>query len=151
MDYKKELKNLITSVKTYRKNHNLPYRNEDIAKVLGYTRTYFSALTGKDGKVTDEHIKQMKLNFPELYENHTSANGVTYADIFKKDIDPGKAIGLLFEKQISFQASLSVLQQMIDKSVSDQIGKSIAIVSGERKQAEQMEIDRLFSELKRKL
>ena len=64
--------------------------------------------------------------------------------------DAGKEIGYLKEKNIMLAASLAVLEQMIDKLVSDQTGHSIALVAGERKQATEMEAKRLFSAERKK-
>jgi hypothetical protein len=71
MDFKKEFKSLIKTVKTELIRQKLPSRNEDIASTLGYNRTYLSGLLGKKGVVTEDHIKQVKLHYPFLYENVT--------------------------------------------------------------------------------
>lgn len=48
------------------------------------------------------------------------------------------------------RSSVAVLEQMMDLVVSNQSGKSIVLVSGERKQATEMEAKRLFAEAKKK-
>jgi hypothetical protein len=80
MNYKKEINFLINSVKKYRRDKGLPFRNEDIAGILGYNRTYLSGLLGKNGVVTEGHIKQIKLHFPFLSENNTQVLNEDIAD-----------------------------------------------------------------------
>lgn len=72
MDFKKEYKRLTEIVRNTRKSQGISYRNEDIAGVLGYSRTYFSGLLGKSAIVTEDHIKNIKLHFPFLSENKTA-------------------------------------------------------------------------------
>ena len=152
MDFKKEYKKLVGVVKNTRKGKKLPFRNQDIADTLGYSRTYFSGLLGKSAIVNQDHIKNLKLNFPFLSENQTSNlfNEDEALYINAKNVDVGKEIGNLKEKDIYNSASIAVLEQMIDKLVSDHTGKSIALVSGERKQATGMEAKRLFDEERKK-
>jgi hypothetical protein len=71
MKFKEEYRKLFNSVKEHRRAQGLPSKNEDIAKVLGYNRSYFSNLLGARGIVTEEHIKDMKLHFPFLLGNVT--------------------------------------------------------------------------------
>ena len=73
MNHKKEFKRLLNIIKTVRAEAQLPNRNEDIADILGYNRTYLSGLTGIAGKVTEDHIKLLKLHFPFLSENKTKS------------------------------------------------------------------------------
>lgn len=72
MDFKKEYRNLLETVKKGRKKAGLPSRNEDIAEILGYNRSYLSALIGEDGNVTADHLKAIKLHFPDLLGNITN-------------------------------------------------------------------------------
>lgn len=65
---KKEYVRLVSIVKERRTREGLPARHEDIAKVLGYDRAYFSTLLGHRSNVTDGHIKILKLHFPFLEE-----------------------------------------------------------------------------------
>ena len=71
MNIKKAYKELVETTKKHLLEQGLPARNEDIAKVLGYTRSYFSTLLGKKGNVTEEHIRAFKLHFPAVLENPT--------------------------------------------------------------------------------
>lgn len=59
---------LVGKTKKALKKAGNPLRNEDIADILGYTRSYFSTLLGNRGKVTEKHIKDFKLHFPTLEE-----------------------------------------------------------------------------------
>jgi hypothetical protein len=68
---KKEYLRLVGIVKQHRLQENLPARYEDIAKELGYNRSYFSTLMGKRGVVTEDHIKLLKLTFPVVGEKRT--------------------------------------------------------------------------------
>jgi len=79
MDLKKEYNSLVELIKSFRKKNNLPFRNEDIAGVLGYTRSYFSTLLGKGSEVKAEHIKQLHLNFPDALDNQTDIRMSTVA------------------------------------------------------------------------
>jgi antitoxin component HigA of HigAB toxin-antitoxin module len=74
MNRKKEYTKLVAIVKKHRMQENLPARYEDIAKELGYNRSYFSTLIGKRGVVTDDHIKRLKLTFPVISEKKTRDN-----------------------------------------------------------------------------
>lgn len=65
---KKEYIRLVTIVKERRTKEGLPARHEDIAKILGYDRAYFSTLLGKRSNVNEEHIKLLKLHFSFLEE-----------------------------------------------------------------------------------
>lgn len=71
---KKEYIRLVSIVKKYRKEASLPVRNEDIAKELGYDRSYFQTLIGSRGIVTDDHIRVLKLTFPFLAEKKQRDN-----------------------------------------------------------------------------
>lgn len=71
MDFKEEYRNLLETVKNGRKKAGLPARNQDIAEILGYNRSYLSALIGEDGKVTADHLKDIRLHFPEMLGNIT--------------------------------------------------------------------------------
>lgn len=63
MDFKKELKNLVLSVKENVKKGGGKITNEDIATRLGYNRSYFSTLMGPNGKVEKEHIDNFNAHF----------------------------------------------------------------------------------------
>jgi hypothetical protein len=112
MDYKKEFKKLIVTVKKYRKDRGLSFKNEDIASILGYTRTYFSGLTGESGTVTEAHIKKVKLHFPKVFDNHTynSVVGEDEAEYIKQSSTLNISIGDLYERVIRAESILSVLK-----------------------------------------
>lgn len=74
MTRKKEYTKLVATVKKHRLQEGLPARYEDIAKELGYNRSYFSTLIGKRGVVTEDHIRQLKLTFPVIGEKKTRDN-----------------------------------------------------------------------------
>jgi hypothetical protein len=75
---KKEYLRLVGIVKQHRLQENLPARYEDIAKELGYNRSYFSTLMGKRGVVTEDHIKLLKLTFPVVGEKEPGIAGRYY-------------------------------------------------------------------------
>jgi hypothetical protein len=78
---KKEYLKLVEAVKKHRLQENLPARYEDIAKELGYNRSYFSTLMGKRGVVTEDHIRQLKLTFPVIADNRKKRQqGNTFID-----------------------------------------------------------------------
>lgn len=63
MNYiKKEYLRLIKEIKEiFRRPNGEKYRNEDIAKDLGYNRSYFSQLLGENGNITEDHLNHLKL------------------------------------------------------------------------------------------
>jgi antitoxin component HigA of HigAB toxin-antitoxin module len=81
---KKEYLRLVAIVKQHRTQEGLPARYEDIAKELGYNRSYFSTLMGKRGVVTEDHIKQLKLTFPVAGEKRARDNRQILLSIEKK-------------------------------------------------------------------
>lgn len=66
MELKERYKILLESFKVLRKGRNLPIRNEDIAMVLGYNRSYFSSLLGKNGVITEEHLRDLNMHIQML-------------------------------------------------------------------------------------
>lgn len=78
MNFKEEYKKLVEIVKKTRKANEEAFRNQDIADILGYSRTYFSGLLGKSVPVTSDHIKNLRLNFPFLSDNHTKKGEKKY-------------------------------------------------------------------------
>ncbi len=72
MNLKEEYNQLIETIKRASKKEGVTLRNEDIAAVLGYNRSYFSTLMSYRGKVTPDHIKLLKLNYSSLLEKETS-------------------------------------------------------------------------------
>lgn len=80
MEFKEEYKSVLATIKSKLKSAGKPSRNEDIAQVLGYNRSYFSYLIGSSGNITEEHLKYLKLNFKELLENTTISNKLNEKD-----------------------------------------------------------------------
>lgn len=74
MELKETFKNLFETIKEVQKQRNLPFRNQDIAQILGYNRTYISNLLGEKGVVTNDHIKTLYLHFPFLKGYATDPN-----------------------------------------------------------------------------
>lgn len=62
----KQYVELVKIIKKKRTLQELPARYEDIAKIMGYDRSYFSSLMGGRYPITQNHIKLLKLNFPFL-------------------------------------------------------------------------------------
>jgi hypothetical protein len=75
MNYKKEYKNLLETVKNSLSQAGKPHRNEDIAKDLGYNRSYFSQLLGEHGTVTAEHVRLLKLQYREMLDKSKADKG----------------------------------------------------------------------------
>ncbi|MVT39747.1 hypothetical protein GO495_04060 [Chitinophaga oryziterrae] len=63
MKLKEEYNDLVKSVKTNAKASGNKINNEDIAKRLGLTRTYFSGLLGGSVAVKEKHIEDFKAHF----------------------------------------------------------------------------------------
>lgn len=117
MDFKKEFKNQLELIKTRLRERGQPSRNEDIANVLGYTRTYFSALLGHNGKVTEDHLKKLRAYFPEMSDNDTSvvneeapAYGAKYDDVLRSLAESYK---LLAESHRDVAASNRMMARML--------------------------------------
>lgn len=101
MNFKEQYINLLNSYKQKIKINGKKLRNEDIAKELGYNRSYLSTLIGEKGVVTQQHLDWLKLKmseFPTKLEvaEHEPPYGAK-DDITLKD--KNKIIGLL-EKEI---------------------------------------------------
>lgn len=66
MDYKEKFRDLVEEIKSrVRRENDKPLRNEDIARRLGYDRTYFSELMGARGKVTADHVRTLEREFSD--------------------------------------------------------------------------------------
>lgn len=103
MDFKKELKKLVTIVKDNAKKAGQKVTNEQIAERMGYSRTYFSTLTGKTGKVEKEHIDNFKAHF------HLELEGIV------KPSTPGDALN-------RERALVKMLYQRVAKLESERLG-----------------------------
>lgn len=112
----------------------------------GYIAQIKSRIKNNLDEVPDKFMELLKLHFANW--NEAAEPQAAY---FTKNIDAGKAIGGLIEKDIQITARLTVVEQMLEQVVSVQSGQSIAVVSGERKKAVNMEANRLFDEQKRKV
>ena len=63
MDFKEEFKLLVKTIKSVALSEGGQLKNVDIAGRLNYNPDYFNTLTGKSGKVTEDHINAIKLEF----------------------------------------------------------------------------------------
>lgn len=124
---------------------------EEVAMSIGYSRVHLTKQMNKkkDDDVTNSLNSLLEDKHKGTLQNVSNEDQEDY--ITAKNTDVGKVLGRLLERQIYNSASISVLEQMVEKVVSDHTGKSIALVSGERKKAVQMESDRLFDEQRKKL
>jgi hypothetical protein len=71
MDFKTELQGLVKLVKDYAKKQGRPLKNEDMAKRMGVSRTYFSDLMGAHAEVTQKHIALFKEEFRQEIDEIT--------------------------------------------------------------------------------
>lgn len=137
MEFKKDIEKLLVSLK------KLGLDRRKVEKELNYADKYIDQALSKGGN--SKLLNALTL----LYQNISKSNTLQEPEseyITVSKADAGKEIGFLKEKNIMLMASLNFLEQMVDKLVSDQTGTSIALVSGQRKQATEMEAKRLFSE-----
>lgn len=132
MNFKKEIEMLLISLKKLNIDRRM------IERDLDYRENYIDQLLSKGGN---------KLFLKRLKKYHIAKSNISTINVTG---DLGKEIGLLKEREIYNSASIAVLEQMIEKVVSDQTGKSIALVSGERKQATEMEAMRLLGVLRKR-
>ncbi|SKA29988.1 hypothetical protein SAMN04488128_103200 [Chitinophaga eiseniae] len=65
MDYKKEFDFLIKSIREASLKRGKRIKNKEIADRLEYNEDYFNTLTGKSGKVTQDHIDKVKAAFSD--------------------------------------------------------------------------------------
>lgn len=119
MDTKEEYKKLLEIVKKQLKGSGMQSRNEDVAEILGYNRTYFSTLIGKEGNITKGHIKELKLHFPFLLENQTNSdldgvnrgNKLVRVKQIKEPLED--TIGRFTEQIINMRAHIEVFESAI--------------------------------------
>jgi hypothetical protein len=71
MNFKEEYLTLIESLKKQQKEKGQILTNTAIATALGYNRSYFSQLIGEKGVVTEQHLTDLKLRYPEMLGNIT--------------------------------------------------------------------------------
>lgn len=69
MDFKTELQSLVKLVKDSAKQKGTPLKNEEIAKRMGISRTYFSDLLGANAEVNEKHIALFKEKFRQELDN----------------------------------------------------------------------------------
>ncbi len=127
MNYKEEYNRLVDLLKSKAKENNVRLRNEDIAEQLSYTRSYFSTLLGKGGKVEKSHIDALKAHFSN------ELNGV-----FK----PSKPNDLLNRER----ALLKVLLSEVAKISSAYYNKPIEQILNEINQNTTIEMNSLQGE-----
>jgi transcriptional regulator with XRE-family HTH domain len=73
MNFKEDYKKQLDLIK-----NQLGLTQEQIAKRLGYSRSYLSELIGKRGNVDDYHLNDLKREFNELLVNTTNEPSVAY-------------------------------------------------------------------------
>ena len=134
LDFKKETEKLLNRLK------EMKIDRRTIEAELGYKENYIDQVLSKGGN--QKFLKTLE----RYYVEKSNAN----SDLVNKITGLEKQLSQMLETNIGLTASVHVLQQIVDKVVSDQKETSIAIVAGERKKAERMEADRLFYELKQK-
>lgn len=102
--------------------------------------------------VGPEAIKKIKDKYPnlnELWLLHGQEPMILNQNIKTQEIKSSSVeavAGEFAEELIRVKAALMVLEQMVDLSVSQQTGETIGVVSGGRRRAVSMEIERLLSE-----
>lgn len=132
MKSKKNLREIVEIVKV-----RTGMTQEQIANKLSYNRTYLSDAIGRN---LESVIRKMELVFAEQLADK----------INKKPTDIEFSMSGLYEDMIALNARLNVVEQMVDLTVHNQTGQSIALVSGERMKAVKMEAERLSAEFHKK-
>ena len=112
MEFKKELNRLVEIVKAAYLKQGSKITNEEIAKRLGYNRSYFSTLTGSTGKVEKEHIDNFKAHF------QSELSGVI------KPSPPGDELN-------RERALIKMLYQRVAKLEAERLGISVEVVMKE--------------------
>lgn len=128
LELKNKLNQIVENLKQQAKKNGLKLKNEDIAEVLGYERTYFSTLLGYRGKVTEKHLEHINSKMVELLRKTTNATKENQEN--KNDSD----ILSLYRQQIK-------TQEMIIDCLQD-IKISLNILtqnSGDQSQADKQE------------
>jgi len=99
MEFKKQLKELVDIVKAHYLKQGVKITNEEIAKRLGYNRSYFSTLTGGSGKVEKEHIENFKAHF------HSEIAGIIKPSLPGDEVNRERAlIKMLYQRVAKLEA-----------------------------------------------
>jgi transcriptional regulator with XRE-family HTH domain len=118
MNYKQEFSRLIMDVKDRKLfKQGARYRNEDVARDLGYNRSYLSQLLGKSGTVTKDHIDHLKRVYRDLLEDITEDITHEEPDLKKPEPQNGSGyideyIALLKDQLARVQTELAELREL---------------------------------------
>lgn len=115
MDFKKDYKALVKTIKKSLAEAGKPSRNEDIAAILGYNRSYFSTLLSGNGVVTADHIKALKLNFAEMLGKSTQV---------KIESTPEHLFERIIERQAASNAAIKIVLAELAEMKSKASGAS---------------------------
>jgi len=138
MDNKETYIKWVQIAKSELKRIGKPYRNEDIADLLRYSRPYFSTLTGKSGKVTKKHLEDFSLRFPFVKDNQTfmkDSPSVGDPENNKTDFQD-KYIALLERDRDLLENKIDRIEVNLDLVRNGQMGVLMAIQVGLDEQAE---------------
>jgi hypothetical protein len=131
MNLKKEYNSLVESIKKEMKLRGESARNEDIANMLGYNRSYFSSLLGTGAKVTQNHIDVLKMYSKEMLANPTSTAGskgakapVVQVKKFSGDLD--EIISRQQERLMLLEAAVEVFGEKFAEMHRDSKGGAIS-------------------------
>ncbi|HEY4287300.1 MAG TPA: hypothetical protein VGN00_09405 [Puia sp.] len=145
MNSKQEYKKLLEIIKKRLAETDSPARNEDVAKTLGYSRSYFSTLIGAKGKITEDHITVLKAVFSKVLDNQTPTNGDVKS--FKGGLND--ILGVNEERLLRLEATLEVYESAIAGLLSrapEDFPKKV----GELREEVSKVVNRRFDELERK-
>lgn len=115
----------------------------EIINALDWEKTMFSnVLNGRRNVPNDKYLK-----FTEVYKSDLASNGLQHKEVpLVKTAEAGEEISKLIRDMITVQAKLNILLVTVESIAADQKGKAVALVSGQMKQAIEMEDARLFQE-----
>lgn len=121
---------------------NLLIKNQAaFAEIIGFGRNHvFKTIKSEDG-VPQSWIDRVK---EYIAKKKGAENAFTSNAKNAPDVNVAMVLRDFRESQIRTKAKLSVLEEIVDKMVSDQTKRSIALVSAERRRAADIEADRLF-------
>jgi hypothetical protein len=111
-----EYNHLVKSVKTNAKASGNKINNEDIAKRLGLTRTYFSGLLGGSVAVKEKHIEDFKAHFSK--ELSTAIRPATAGDPLNRERAMIKALLHRFAK-LEAKVTDRPIQEILDELEED--------------------------------
>lgn len=133
MDFKKEYQKLVNSLLEGAERAGVSLTKEDIAKRLRLKPAYFYTLTGKSGKVTEDHLSRLKeIFYNELKGNYTAKSA---ADV---PVDVGDTLRII-------KARTGVILTALSELLSD---KSKRLAAAELSDLEKMVNDQLNADEK---